>query len=229
MVVSLRVLHLLPLQFTKADKDIQLVPYMNMSDTKAATTSEIWKSMTAFPNYEVSNLGFIRNAATLRVRNPTKDRRVILCGDGKRQRFTVTSLIVAAFLPIDSEETKIIFKDGNRCNWAVTNLEYAGKAKTCTSCHDNKSDTVPFRYNKCVPCHARKHQEYLNSLRGFVNKLFIRPFYQPPQDWTMDASTPGCTHWLKTTSWRNTVSRTENAFILEYRWWFLAAQSGWWV
>ena len=143
-----------------------------MSDVSSPVNIEvIWKPVDSFPNYEVSNMGCIRNAITLRVLNPAKDRRVILCATRTRQRFSVTNLVAATFMPDIPVDAEIIFKDGDYCNWAIPNLEVAGEVKTCTTCHENRSDTVPFRHNQCMPCRERVRQEHLNSLSGFVVKL----------------------------------------------------------
>ena len=89
---------------------------------------EIWRKINGFPNYEVSNLGNVRNKKTGRVLRPSKDgcgySQVILCKDGKGNQFKVHRLVATAFIPNPKNKKEVNHIDGNKSNNYVDNLEW---------------------------------------------------------------------------------------------------------
>lgn len=83
--------------------------------------------MLVFENYEVSNLGNVRNKKTnksLYVNHTTRGYFVILCDKGKSFTCYVGRLVLSSFT--DKKDCKLdaIPKDGNKRNNTLTNLEW---------------------------------------------------------------------------------------------------------
>lgn len=96
--------------------------------------TEVWKNINDFPNYEVSNLGRVKNVKTGHIlKTNTSDRyySVELFNNGESKRILVHRLVAEAFLPKVTGKEWINHKDGNRYNNAVSNLEW------CTPTENN--------------------------------------------------------------------------------------------
>lgn len=88
------------------------------------TSNERWIPTRTNRNYEVSNLGNVRNTKTGKVLKPTLNKpngwyRVSL--GGKREY--VHRIVVESFNGCDLKGVYIHHKDGNKTNNAITNLE----------------------------------------------------------------------------------------------------------
>lgn len=83
---------------------------------------EIWKPISCFPGYSVSNKGRIKKDST--------DQIMVLSSNGGYARFTVTRhvhrLVAEAFLekPEDERRCWVDHIDGNRANCDVSNLRW---------------------------------------------------------------------------------------------------------
>lgn len=92
---------------------------------------EVYKAIDGFPNYEVSNLGHIRQAKSKRILKVKIDRygyaQVGLYQDGKQHWKTVHRLVAIAFIPnpLNKREINHISADPlTKLNNAITNLEW---------------------------------------------------------------------------------------------------------
>lgn len=87
---------------------------------------EIWKTIKIAPNYEVSNLGRVRNRKGLILRPSTAHGyyHVILMNNKKRICRTVHRLVAEAFIPNPNNYPCINHKDECRTNNTVDNLEW---------------------------------------------------------------------------------------------------------
>lgn len=91
---------------------------------------EEWRKIEYNPIYEISNLGNVRNTYTGRIIKQTICSTglpvVCLSYRGKIKSFSVPKLMIMAFKPnllLGNEKKHIYFKDGNRCNLSLDNLD----------------------------------------------------------------------------------------------------------
>jgi len=93
-----------------------------MPKTIEHAEQEIWKPISCFPGYSVSNKG--------RVKKDDTDQIMVLSHNGGYARFTVTRhvhrLVAEAFLEKPEDESKcwVDHIDGNRANCDVSNLRW---------------------------------------------------------------------------------------------------------
>ena len=102
---------------------------------------EMWKDITDFPNYEVSNLGNVRNKKNkkmLKLRPVPKGNDYIcydvcLYNDTKKLGFhkKIHRLVAEAFIPNLENKPEIDHKDRNPSNNHVDNLRWATRSENC--------------------------------------------------------------------------------------------------
>ena len=91
---------------------------------------EIWKVATRNADYEVSNLGRIRNKSTLREMRLSKDgsgypQLTLPNGDGTRQTHKLHRLVLETFVPIaDCHLYLVNHLNGNKMDASLGNLEW---------------------------------------------------------------------------------------------------------
>lgn len=93
-----------------------------------------WKAIKNFPNYEVSDEGYVHNRdhfMKLQSHKPKGYLAVILY-NGSQKRFLVHRLVAIAFLPNPRRYPMVLHKDNNPKNNRHTNL-YWGTAKHNTA------------------------------------------------------------------------------------------------
>lgn len=106
---------------------------------------EIWRTISEYPSYEVSNLGRIRTKKTGRIRktviNKNNGYEMVMFYDDsvKAHNLYVHRLVCAAFLPNPNGYTDVDHQDGNRANNVITNLRFMphaenmrGRGKYCS-------------------------------------------------------------------------------------------------
>ena len=88
---------------------------------------ENWKSISEYPNYEVSNTGKVRNINSGRILKPRLAKgyeRVILCDHNICKPKTVHRLVAQTFIRDTNNNLQVNHKDGNKLNNNVENLEW---------------------------------------------------------------------------------------------------------
>jgi hypothetical protein len=97
--------------------------------------NEIWKSIKDWDNYEVSDLGQVRNKKFGRVLKLFNHRDgyalVDLAKDGVGKTFTVHRLVANAFLLNEFNRPQIDHRDGNKKNNTVSNLSWVTPLENC--------------------------------------------------------------------------------------------------
>lgn len=94
---------------------------------------EEYKDIPGFPNYQVSNLGNVKNKKRDKLKEPGYDKngylKVDLYKNSKRTTRKIHRLVADAFLPKDPKRTDINHKDGNKHNNQAINLERCTKSE----------------------------------------------------------------------------------------------------
>lgn len=94
---------------------------------------EEWKSITDFPNYEVSSLGRVKNIITNKLKACRVDLFGYKCTDlynnGKSKTIKIHKLVAEAFIGDRPLNYDINHIDGNKQNNVYTNLEYCTRSE----------------------------------------------------------------------------------------------------
>ena len=99
-----------------------------MSET---VINEVWRSISGYVEYQVSNIGRVRNASTgkiLKCRYRGKKKNylaVALYKDGKQTNYSVHRLVANEFIPNPENKEQVDHIDGNKENNTFTNLRWA--------------------------------------------------------------------------------------------------------
>jgi len=89
---------------------------------------ELFVKIDHYDNYEISNLGNVRNIKTGRILKPIINGRgyykVSLCKSGKQKNFTIHRLVAGAFIINPENKQNIDHCDNNRLNNDICNLRW---------------------------------------------------------------------------------------------------------
>ena len=102
--------------------------------------NETWREIKDFPNYEVSNLGNVRNKKTGKVLKPRQKNGYLVVDlllDDVIKNLRVHRLVAKAFIPNPDNLPQVNHKDFNKSNNDVSNLEWISRADNIQHSHDN--------------------------------------------------------------------------------------------
>jgi hypothetical protein len=104
--------------------------------------AEVWLTVDCDQRYEVSGLGRVRSVGRLtrkRVLNPSPDSRgyytAHIWENGRRRRIGYHVLVMRAFVGPRPEGFHINYKDGDKLNNRLDNLEYTSPAENTRHAH----------------------------------------------------------------------------------------------
>ncbi len=90
--------------------------------------NEIWKNIEGFEDYQISNMGNVKNIKKNTIKKSYMNRYgypiVNLYKHGINRKYTIYSLVTKVFLPRPSVKYMIQYKDGDRTNNKINNLQW---------------------------------------------------------------------------------------------------------
>ena len=102
---------------------------------------EQWRVIEGYPNYEVSNLGYVRNVKTGKVRklqmNKFGYQYVGLCLNGKGENHYIHRLVATAFIPNFENKRTVNHINGDKTDNRVENLEWVTDSENVKHAYKN--------------------------------------------------------------------------------------------
>ena len=130
---------------------------------------EVWKKIVNYPNYEVSNLGNVRNSNGKVLKPILKEKgylQVQLYYQNKKKKFSVHRLVAQAFIPNPNNYTQVNHRNGIKKDNKVCNLEW------CSPLHNNLH-AIKTGLRKPLSDEQKKIQsERMKKIRPTMNKRF---------------------------------------------------------
>lgn len=117
---------------------------------------EVWNDIKNYQNYEVSNLGKVRNKDTMKELKPIKTPIgyyvVCLYSFGKHKNELIHRLVANAFLKPIPDKKEVNHKDGNKQNNKISNLEWVTREENILHALNklNKQCIKKNKFTKCV-------------------------------------------------------------------------------
>lgn len=94
---------------------------------------EIWKNISGYPNYQISNMGRVKSLGNNKTRkekilkgveNGRGYLQVVLNKEGKGKKYRIHRLVAAAFIPNPDNLPQVNHRNENKTDNRVENLEY---------------------------------------------------------------------------------------------------------
>ena len=130
---------------------------------------EEFKKIDGYDNYEISNLGNVRNTDTNRILKPHNDKDgyycVILCKDGTRKTSRIHRLICLYFVPNPENFPCIDHIDRSKTNNSISNLRWISRS--------NNNRSKPKKQNtssKYMGAHFHKRRGKYQAYISINNK-----------------------------------------------------------
>lgn len=137
--------------------------------------NEIWKPILDFPNYEVSNMGRVRNVKKDRILIPKPSKfgymhLALYNADGYRKNLYTHRLVAEAFIPRDDPNMQVNHIDGDKSNNVVDNLEWCTASENCK--HAFRTGLkAPIKHPNSMPVRIVETGESFASLRKCANAM----------------------------------------------------------
>ena len=95
---------------------------------------EIWKK-SIVENYEISNLGRVKNIKTGKIIKPDKEEkgycRLTIKINGVRKHYAIHRLVAIAFIPNPLNKEQVDHIDNDKTNNRVDNLQWVSNKENC--------------------------------------------------------------------------------------------------
>ena len=159
---------------------------------------EVWKDITHFPNYQVSNLGNVKNSKTNRIlkARPVEKKYGYICYDVLLYNYTqklgfhkkIHRLVAKAFIANPDNKVEIDHKDKDPSNNHVDNLRWATRSENVLNTKirsDNTSGHKNIHWNKSRECFQVKKikdkiEIYLGAFKTLEEAIKARDAYVLP-------------------------------------------------
>ena len=121
------------------------------------TMDKQWYEIKEFPNYEITKDGNIRNKNTKKIRKISRGKMgypvISLIKDGKMYLRTIHVIMARQFIPNPDNLPQVNHKDGNKGNYALSNLEWVTERENMiharmTGLHKSDGDKRILQYDK---------------------------------------------------------------------------------
>lgn len=109
---------------------------------------EIWKNIEGYPNYQISNMGRVKNTKRNIIMRPSKSSgyyAINLYSNSKQKRFTIHRLVATFFVPNPKNLPCVNHIDGDKSNNLASNLEWCTHKENSKHAFENnllKSSTL---------------------------------------------------------------------------------------
>lgn len=132
---------------------------------------EHWKTSIESNNYEVSDMGNVRNRSTQRVLNPfisNKYKRVSITVNNQKRQFRVHRMVAGAFLgyPSNLEDMTVDHINGDKADNRLCNLEWVTNAENIRRAYANNM----------VPTSKGIHKKDSRKIRCYADGVFLAEF-----------------------------------------------------
>ena len=113
--------------------------------------NEVWRPVSGHMNYQVSNIGRIRNSTTGKILKPVTNTNgyyfVCLCSNGKRTTRKIHRLVGQEFLPPpeNDDQTLIDHIDRDKLNNCITNLRFVTRSQNCMNRPKQSNSTSNYK------------------------------------------------------------------------------------
>ena len=132
---------------------------------------EIYKTIEGHPNYEISNLGNIRNKITKKYRTNVLNNKGYydIQLDGKD--YKVHRLVAKAFIPNPNNYKEINHKDENPKNNCVNNLEWCDRKYNCNYGTRNNKISIALSIYKIIEYDDYGNIKHIYNSKNSLHKL----------------------------------------------------------
>ena len=138
--------------------------------------NEEWRSIDGYINYQVSNIGRVRNSKTGRILKPAcrsrKYLHVQLCYEGNIKNCFIHRLVANEFISNPDNKPMVDHIDGIKDNNVYTNLRYATKSENQLNIPKYITNTSGYK----GVCWAKQNQKWLAQINVNNKKIYIGYF-----------------------------------------------------
>ena len=141
--------------------------------------NEIWRTIDGFLNYQISNIGNVRNANNGKILKPRSRKGYLYVGlyaDDKQINHSIHRLVAKAFIPNTTSKPQVDHIDNNKVNNSVNNLRWASSEDN----QRNKPKTLKPKTSKYIGvCWNKKHKKWYAHIKINKKTIYLGCFDDP--------------------------------------------------